>query len=199
MRRATLAALLLTSIMIGCSNAPNEAPADGVTLTVVGADGATTLTLTGDQAAAQTAELERLKAAAAVGAEAGRNRDALPEFVRDAGCGGTSLWLYDQPNQMGNRICFVDIPNVTATADLLQYAYPGGGTWAGNERSASGMVSRVKSYWGGRQAALGACQDSVGHTPVACYASPVFEIMPAFARGNIGSNLRSVTEYHPIE
>lgn len=201
MKRASLAGFILTGLMIGCSNAPadDSTAADGVAFTVVGANGPTTVTLTAQQAAEQTIELERLKSAAAAGVEPPRSDGAQPEFVRDTGCGGASLWLYDQPNQAGNRICFIDIPGVTAAVDLLQYAYPGGGTWAGNERSANGMVSRVKSYWGGRQAAIGECQDSVGHTPVACYVNPVFEIMPVYARGNIGSNLRTVVEYHPIE
>lgn len=204
MKRSYLGFVVAAALVAGCANAPAEddVARGTVTLTSITPDGASsTVTLTAAQATQLHDELARAKAnpqLEAVG-QIGHGADATPEFVLDTRCVASSLYLYDLPYQSGNMICFTDVPGVTATADLLKYAYPGGGSWAGNERSGFGLFSHVKSYWGGRQAAIGGCQDSVGHNPVSCSASSSFEMMPAYAQGNINGNLRTIVEYHPVE
>jgi hypothetical protein len=201
MQRAYMGWVLTAGLMMGCSNGPadDEPSAKTVTLTSVTAGGLSTVTLTADQAATYRERLAQAKADAQVGnPPAAGTSLVMPDFVVDSHCQDTSLYLYDSPNQSGNMICFTDVPGVTATADLLKYAYPGGGSWAGNQR-ALGLYSRVKSFWGGRQAAVGGCQNGAGQNPISCYASQPFEMMAAWGQGNINSNLRTIVEYHPVE
>ena len=199
MRKSGIAGVLLAALTVGCANAPVEEqvdPAAAVTFTTVTAQGVETVTLTAQEAAQQTEQLAMLKADAQAGITRSDKAGIQPLFVLDAGCNGSSLWLYDQPNQTGNRICFTDVGS-NAVTDLIKFPYPLGGTWAGNERTLT-LHSRVKSYWGGRQTAIGQCQDDVGQTPINCYSNGPFTFMGVFERGNTTVNLRAIAEYHPI-
>ena len=125
---AVMAVSLAGGLAAGCGG---ESTGDGAYVTSVKheADGTTsekTVWLSADELATLDSQREHLAALGSSG--------AAPAF--DGTCAGASMWIYDNSNQTGNRICFAGPASVD---NLASYAAPGGGTWA----------TKTKSCWGG--------------------------------------------------
>jgi hypothetical protein len=152
-------ALLLTLSVVACAAADDqtELSAGSVEETVVqlhadGSETVSTRVLSAEEAAAEIALRERLSAAPSE--ELGELQQPL---TRDVRCGPTSIWLNDQTEQRGSRICFFSdgvsvgvkgedfahLDSYCRIRDASLFGTPGAGrclaTWAG----------AVRSYWGG--------------------------------------------------
>jgi hypothetical protein len=68
---------------------------------------------------------------------------ALESVSQDSACAGSSFWLYDQPSNVGNKICF----SGTGNLDLTQYLYKC--SWVGGLHFCTTWATAKQSYWAG--------------------------------------------------
>jgi hypothetical protein len=146
--KAVMATAPLLLIAQGCaagtadSGSEIEETDELLTRTIVrtNADGTETVKIVQVTAEEMRAETE-MRAALLAGRTDGRIQQTLSA---DGSCLGSSVWINDQTNQNGNRICFSGTGWVNLGAYCRTWAFNGGfltctGYWEDN----------VRSYWGG--------------------------------------------------
>jgi hypothetical protein len=72
----------------------------------------------------------------------------LEAIYVDSGCAGASLWIYDQPNELGNRLCL----NGVGTASLSKYCRVSEAVWVGSHYvyiCVSSWSLSIRSFWPG--------------------------------------------------
>jgi hypothetical protein len=97
--KACCSGLFWLTLAIGCQSRMNEQTSFTETSIRVDANGlrhVVTTRVTGAQIAAENDTRRR----------AGELERRGIEFAQDVGCADTSLWIFDQANQAGNKICF---------------------------------------------------------------------------------------------
>jgi hypothetical protein len=137
--------LIALAVLAGCANAPGDEPTDDDledTIVTIKADGTTevrTEKTTRARVEQEIAARDRL----AAGQAAPELAPGQPVYtlINDSGCAGASMWMFDQPNLLGRRICFyrqglpADWVDFTAIVrGVLGGKYPG--FWGGAVRSA---------------------------------------------------------------
>lgn len=144
--------LVALGLGVACSAAPKSDDDELYVVQVarVNADGTITMVSERTITAAQEREENAARLAGLLTVRATHSGDlSLDSVNSDSSCAANDNWIYDQQNQMGNRLCLYGTAPFTTCTSMSNFAHPGGGTWN----------SYVQSFWTGNENGYFQCVD----------------------------------------